>query len=477
MQLPSRPSLEQLKKQAKDLRKAHRLADPEAVRRIRTHLPRLSQTSADDIPAAPFGLQDAQHVIAGEHGFKDWRALQIVADVEFDLLAQLDDPDAQALLREVDAADCTAALKTASAEVKEKLLGNMSARVRGFVESEILRRSDVSEDETRDAQRRILQQTKQCAEAGALKWPTGADAREDVSPTSYERPLDELARCPLDQVAANDLAALWVGLARLAQAEGLEALEKFVDENETSPLVGEALKLAAWGTEPDLIQDLLETRCQMALMPQQNTRNRMVIEALMTFAAGDFPRVIQYKLETFYRDQRGPGDDDGYGTITIDDLLSHLHKTSLAQLEIETLAGFFVDMARVAATGYGHSNDLRALRPLIQALQGRTDLTSELLRRGLELLLEESTVVHLPRPIEREQGEEAEARRQAARRVMNQTSHTLGTQLEVRMAGLERAHQMVITGVVELVKGTDPIQVGRAVRQVTVPPLNIPRTP
>ena len=282
MQLPSRPSLEQFKKQAKDLRKAHRLADPQAVERIRTHLPKLSQTPVADIPAADFGLQEAQHVIAREYGFKNWRVLQIVADVEFDLLAQLADPDAQALLREVSAQDCVAALKTCSADVKQRLLGNMSARVRGFVESETVRRTDLSDDEALDAQRRILLEVKQCAEAGDLQWPDGAETRADATPASFDRPLDDLARCPLDQIAANDLAALWEGLARLAQAEGKEALEVFADENGSNPFVGEALRLAAWGTEWELIQDLLETRIQMALLPQQNTRNRMIIEGLMS---------------------------------------------------------------------------------------------------------------------------------------------------------------------------------------------------
>lgn len=466
MQFPSRPSLEQFRKQAKDLRKAHRLADLQAAERIRTHLPKLSQTPVADIPAAGFGLQEAQHVIAREYGFKNWRALQIVTDVEFDVLSQLDDPDAQALLREVSAEDCVAALKTCSADVRQRLLSNMSARVRGFIESEAVRRTDLTDDEAQDAQRRILLQAKQCAEAGDLDWPDGAETRADATPASYERPLDDLARCPLDQISANDLAAMWEGFARLAQADGIPVLESFAEENETSPLVGEALRLAAWGTEWDLIQDLLETRTQMALLPQQNTRNRMIMEALMSITAGDYPRVIKYKLETFYRESGPAGGTVDETAIPIDDLLSRLEVTPLAQMAIEELSEFFVDMGRVAGTGWENPNNLRALRPLIQALTGATDMNSEPVRRGLELLLDETAVVHLPKPIEREEGEDTEARRQAARRVTTHVLQTLDTQLSVRMAGLETAHRMVVEGVVELVKGTDPKQVGRKVREV-----------
>ena len=60
--LPARPSLEQLRKRAKDLLRAARSADESAIKRLhsggaRHHPPRLA---------------DAQHALAREHGFASW---------------------------------------------------------------------------------------------------------------------------------------------------------------------------------------------------------------------------------------------------------------------------------------------------------------------------------------------------------------------------------------------------------------------
>lgn len=64
--LPSRPSLEHLKKQAKDLLAAHENGDHNAIRRVRAAFP---------LPA-PFTLVQAQLVIAREYGFESWAKLK-----------------------------------------------------------------------------------------------------------------------------------------------------------------------------------------------------------------------------------------------------------------------------------------------------------------------------------------------------------------------------------------------------------------
>jgi ankyrin repeat protein len=69
--LPARPSLEQLRKRAKDLLRAARAGDPAATARFRDADPRW--TSAADPRTAI--LADAQLVIAREHGFRSWGEL------------------------------------------------------------------------------------------------------------------------------------------------------------------------------------------------------------------------------------------------------------------------------------------------------------------------------------------------------------------------------------------------------------------
>jgi hypothetical protein len=74
-ELPARPNLEQLKKQAKSLLDKAKARDPEALQRFGA-LPSLSGRSPDAIDAADLALHDAQSVIAREHGFASWNALR-----------------------------------------------------------------------------------------------------------------------------------------------------------------------------------------------------------------------------------------------------------------------------------------------------------------------------------------------------------------------------------------------------------------
>jgi Ankyrin repeats (3 copies) len=71
-ELPSRPNLEQYRKQAKDLLRRSRSGDLEALRRIVRVHPRLSQLSDDDLHKRRFALSDAHLALAREHGFDSW---------------------------------------------------------------------------------------------------------------------------------------------------------------------------------------------------------------------------------------------------------------------------------------------------------------------------------------------------------------------------------------------------------------------
>jgi hypothetical protein len=64
--LPPAPSLEQLRKQAKDLLRAVRAGDPDALARVAASGPR---------PGEPLRLSGAQLVVAREHGFPSWPRL------------------------------------------------------------------------------------------------------------------------------------------------------------------------------------------------------------------------------------------------------------------------------------------------------------------------------------------------------------------------------------------------------------------
>src|SRR5262249_51656970 len=74
-QLPERPNLEQLKRQAKDLLGDARAGDHAALERFRI-LPAFSQQSVGELAHTPLALHDAQSVIAREYGLDSWNALR-----------------------------------------------------------------------------------------------------------------------------------------------------------------------------------------------------------------------------------------------------------------------------------------------------------------------------------------------------------------------------------------------------------------
>ncbi|HXE61306.1 MAG TPA: ankyrin repeat domain-containing protein [Gemmatimonadaceae bacterium] len=73
-QLPERPNLEQLKRQAKDLLRSAKACDAAALSRLRT-LPAFAHEPNDAALAASAALHDAQSVVARELGFPSWNAL------------------------------------------------------------------------------------------------------------------------------------------------------------------------------------------------------------------------------------------------------------------------------------------------------------------------------------------------------------------------------------------------------------------
>jgi ankyrin repeat protein len=76
--LPARPSLEQYKKQAKELVKAFRAAqslkssNSQAIQRVKKLHPRFADLPDEQIASTRFALADAQFVIAIEHSFESW---------------------------------------------------------------------------------------------------------------------------------------------------------------------------------------------------------------------------------------------------------------------------------------------------------------------------------------------------------------------------------------------------------------------
>ena len=78
------------------------------------------------------------------------------ATATFNDLARLTDREIQTWLREVDQKDMVVALTKASKAVTEKCLGNMSERVRTFIQEEVASLGSMRPGEVEEVQNRIV---------------------------------------------------------------------------------------------------------------------------------------------------------------------------------------------------------------------------------------------------------------------------------------------------------------------------------
>ena len=92
----------------------------------------------------------------------------------FDDVSTLTDREIQTVLREVEQKDLVIALKAASEDVKEKILGNMSDRVRNFIEEEMEFLGPMRLSEVEEVQLRIVQKIRQLEEQGQVNIVRGA---------------------------------------------------------------------------------------------------------------------------------------------------------------------------------------------------------------------------------------------------------------------------------------------------------------
>ena len=86
----------------------------------------------------------------------------------FSDIGKLTDRELQILLREVDQKDLVIALKAADEELKDKILGNMSERVRTFISEEMEFLGPMRLSEVEEVQLRIVQQVRQLEEQGQV---------------------------------------------------------------------------------------------------------------------------------------------------------------------------------------------------------------------------------------------------------------------------------------------------------------------
>ena len=102
----------------------------------------------------------------------------------FEDIARLTDREIQVLLREVDQKDLVIALKRGSDAMKEKVLSNVSERVRAYITEEMEFLGQIQPSEVEEVQLRIVQQVRQLEKQGKLT--IGHPAIPMVGPSEEE---------------------------------------------------------------------------------------------------------------------------------------------------------------------------------------------------------------------------------------------------------------------------------------------------
>ena len=347
--LPTKPSLEQLKNQAKDLLRACQSGDPAAAARAHAHLPRLRRAPASPADRPALCLMEAQHVVAQEYGFPNWDWLRAVVDVDFDLVARITGQETQNLLREVEQKDLVRALSDASTTTTDWLLSNMSVRVRQFIAEEagyIRAAAGDPSDVARAAQRRILQQVVDLAAQGQINWPAGDPPPVSAAVDATSEPaLLATIRRPLEDCSLEEVTDLAAGLAEQARRLGVLSLEA-VAADCASALLREGLQLLVDGTEPRRIAQVLQTRHECVLLPLRRTLGRMVIAGMECLTHGDSPMIARRMVAAHYAVL--PSNESANSPCEVRDLAKHLSSGLYSRLTPDALADLLTGLAACA---------------------------------------------------------------------------------------------------------------------------------
>ena len=97
----------------------------------------------------------------------------------FDDLTKLSDKDVQTVLKNVETAQWAMALKGASADLKQKILGNMSQRAAGMLQEEMEYLGAVKLSEVEQIQQQIVDIVRRLEDAGEITVHAG-DASEQM---------------------------------------------------------------------------------------------------------------------------------------------------------------------------------------------------------------------------------------------------------------------------------------------------------
>lgn len=190
-----------------------------------------------------------------------------------DELVDISDRGIQFILRLTDQRDCIAALKGASDAVREKILSNMSERVRTFIEEQMELMKEIDADDTKRAQKAIMDNF----------WLVRSNPRKpNKEYQAMKRSLRaRLRKNNVSRFEFDEIADLFTDLSTIRDEEGILALEEFeelIRQDPDDELLAFGLGRAISGTGGQNV-DILEKRMRL-LLREQETRYLMIVEGI-----------------------------------------------------------------------------------------------------------------------------------------------------------------------------------------------------
>lgn len=208
-----------------------------------------------------------------------------------DELVELRDRDIQLLLSEVDQRDLLIGLMGSGEDVRDKVLGSMSERVRNYLEGEmeVFQRqfAEMPGEQVEEIQRRIVAE---------MHRPRPGLSKRHLA--WQEELAQRIRTVPSAQMNCDELRDLLLSLADVARHKGFLSLHPSAGK-QLEALLRTGIRYIVDGNEGCLVEELLEAQMQ-ALLRNQEIHYRMIIAAILATQRGEHPNLIAARPLSLY---------------------------------------------------------------------------------------------------------------------------------------------------------------------------------
>jgi len=212
-----------------------------------------------------------------------------------DGLVDISDRGIQYILRSIDQKDCVIALKGASPAVREKVMSNMSERVRNFIEEEMEALGEIEEAEVKHAQRLLMDKLQE------IKHKPPSKLTKEYRDRG--RKLKKLLQTkPVSKMDYEELTFVFTELSLVASHEGMLALEEFetlIWKDEDEKLLNVGLSRVISGRDIEMNLEILEQRKRL-LLEEHERRYRLIIDGIAQVQKRLDPFGMGNKLRAHY---------------------------------------------------------------------------------------------------------------------------------------------------------------------------------